>query len=143
MATNRETARDGVVTLLTAGLVGTGLPVKTVTGSKVTSLEGLTPLVFVRSTGTMRNQMPIAHPTFGLEVQVWVRQACTGWTSAQAADALDEIESLIAAIYEANRGTATWATLEYSAPSSVDEMDVGGTLYYREVNPTLIGLVKS
>lgn len=143
MATNRETVRDGVVALLEAGLVYAGSLVKTVTGTKVITLKGETPLVFVRSTSTMRNQAPIPHPTFGLEVQVWVRQAFTGWTSAQAADALDEIESRIATIFEANRGAADWATLEYSAASSVDEVEVEGLPHYVERIPTLVGLIKS
>lgn len=143
MSTSRETARDELVVLLTATLVGAGLPVKTVTGDKVKTLKGLTPLVFVRSTGTLRERLTFTLdvPTFSLEVQVWVRQACTGWTSAQATDTVDEIEALIAAVYEANRGTAYWAALEYAGPSFVDEVVVEGTLYYAEHIPTTVKLV--
>lgn len=145
MSTSRETARDELVVLLTAALVGVGLPVKTVTGSKVTTLKGVTPLVLVRSTGTLRERLTFQGdiPTFSLEVQVWVRQACTGWTSAQAADALDEIESLIAAVYETGRGTADWEALEYNGPSWVDEIDVEGILYYAEHISSTVKLSKS
>lgn len=145
MSTSRETARDALVILLESALVGTGLPVKTVTGSKVSSLEGLTPLVSVLSAGALRERETFRGdvPTFYLEVQVWVRQACTGWTNAQAEDALDEIEALIAGVYESNRGETNWEALEYSGPSSVVEMSVGGTPYYVERTPTIVKLSQS
>lgn len=144
MSTSRETVRDALVTLLTAALVGTGLPAKTVTGSKVTTLKGLTPLVAVLSAGTLRERLTFQGdiPTFYLEVQVWVRQACTGWTNAQAEDALDEIEALIAGVYQDNRGTAYWEVLEYNGPSSVVEMSIGGAAFYVERIPTIGKLVK-
>lgn len=146
MSTSRKAARDALVTLLTAALVDPGtLPVQTVTGSKVTSLEGLTPLVSVLSAGTLRERLTFQGdiPTFSLEVQVWVRQACTGWTNAQAEDALDEIEALIAGVYESNRGTANWEVLEYTGPSRVVEMAVAGNGYYVERIPSAVKLSKS
>lgn len=145
MSTSRETARDALVTLLTAALVGTGLPTKTVTGAKVTSLKGLTPLVSVLSAGTLRERVTFMGdmPTFYLEVQVWVRQACTGWTNAQAEDALDTIESLIAAVYQDNRGTANWAALEFNGASSIREVSVGGGPFYMERLPTLVKLTQA
>jgi hypothetical protein len=144
MSTSRETVRDALVTLLQAALVGDGLPVKTVTGSKVTDLSGLTPLVSVLSAGTLRERMTFMgdKPTFHLEVQVWVLQATTGWTNAQAEDALDKIEALIAGVYEDNRGGAAWEVLEYNGPTSVMEMAVAGVPYYVERIPTLVKLVK-
>lgn len=144
MSTSRETARDALVVDLTTALVGTGLPVKTVKGSKVTDLEGLTPLVSVLSAGTKRVRGTFTGdvPTFYLEIQVWVRQACTGWTNAQAEDALDEIEALIAAVYE-SRGQANWEALEYNGPSRVVEMAVAGNEYYVERIPTIAKLAKS
>lgn len=140
MSTSRETARDALVTLLTSALSET---VKTVTGSKVTNLQGLTPLVSVLSAGSFRERMTFMgdKPTFQLEVQVWVMQATTGWTNAQAEDALDAIEALIAATYESARGTATWEVIEYSAPSQVLEIAVAGIPYYMERIPTTVKLV--
>ncbi len=145
MSTSRETARDALVTLLTAALVGTGLPVKTVTGSKVTSLSGLTPLVSVLSAGTFREKMTYKGdmPTFGLEVQVWVLQETTGWTNAQAEDALDSIEALIAGVIQDNRGGDVWEALEYLNPSVVHEMEVSGTPCYMERIPLSVKLVKA
>lgn len=145
MTTSRQSGRDALVTLLTTNLVGAGLPVKTVTGSKVTSLKGLTPLVSVLSDGTMRERLTFMGdvPTFYLEVQVWVRQECTGWTNAQAEDALDAIEALIASVFENNRGTANWETLEYRKPSEVKEIPVAGLPCYVEVIPVTIRLAQS
>lgn len=144
-STSRETARDALVTLLTTALVGPGLPAKTVTGAKVTSLKGLTPLVSILSAGTLRERLTFQgdKPTFYLEVQVWVRQACTGWTNAQAEDALDTIESLIAAVIEGNRATAEWEALEYRAPSEVREVVVAGDPFYMERIPMLAKLARS
>ena len=145
MSTSRETARDELVTLLTVALVGAGLPAKTVAGSKVTSLTGLTPLVSVLSAGTERVRLTYMGdtPVFALEVQVWVLQETTGWTNAQAEDALDSIEALIAGVVESNRGGNVWEALEYQNPSVVHEMEVAGTPYYMERIPLLVKLVRS
>ena len=146
MSTSRKAARGALKTLLTAALVGVGLPVKTVVDSKVTDLSGLTPLVSVLSGGTLRDPLTFQgdHPTFGLEVQVWVLQEeSTGWTAAEAEDALDDIEALIAGVYESNRGTANWEILEYDGPSSIREMAVAGIPYFVERIPTTVRVAKT
>lgn len=145
MSTSRETARDALVTLLTAALVGVGLPVKTVTGSKVENLQGLTPLVSVLSAGTLRERLTFQgdSATFSLEVQTWVLQSVAGWTNAQAEDALDRIESLIAGVYEAARGTAVWEIIEYAGTTTVFEMAVAGIPYYLERIPSIVKLARS
>lgn len=144
MSTSRKVSRGALKDLLTTSLVGTGLPVKTVTDSKVTDLSGLTPLVSVLSGGTLREPLTFLgdHPTFGLEVQVWVLQEGTNWTTAEAEDALDDIEALIAGVYEANQGTANWEILQYDGPSSIREMAVGGVPYYVERIPTIAKLAQ-
>jgi len=145
MSTSRETVRDALVTLLTAGLVGTGLPCKTVTGSKPESLAGLTPLVSVLSAGSLRERMTFQgdRATFSLEVQVWVLQSVTGWTTAQAEDTLDRIESLIAGVYESARGGQYWETVEYAGETTVFEITVAGIPHYMERIPTTIKLIES
>lgn len=145
MSTSRKVARGALKDLLETALVGDGLPVKTVVDSKVTDLSGLTPLVSVLSGGSLREPLTFMgdHPTFGLEVQVWVLQEGTGWTTAEAEDALDDIEALIAGVYEANRGTANWETLEYDEPSSIIELAVAGVSYFMERIPTLVKLAKA
>ena len=145
MSTSRETARDALVTLLTTALVGVGLPVKTVTGSKVESLSGLTPLVSVLSAGSLRERLTFQgdSATFSFDVQTWVLQSVAGWTNAQAEDALDRIESIIAGVYEAARGTANWEVVEYAGPTTVLEISVAGIPYYMERTPTTVKLARS
>ena len=138
MSTSREQVRDQLVTLLSAALVGTGLPCKTVTGSKVDALTGLTPLVAVLSAGSEREPLTFRGdtPTFYLEVQVWVMQKTDTWTNAQAEDALDTIESIIASVYESNQ-------FEYAARTAVMEVAVSGVAYYLERIQTVVRLAYS
>lgn len=140
MASGRETARDALVTLLTTALVGAGLPVKTVSGSKLTSLEGVTPAVIVLSRGSIREAMTFAgdRGIFNFSVQTWVLQSGASWTYAQAEDALDDIESRIAAVYEANDRTANWEILQHDGPTTVAEVPVAGVPHYIENIPTQV-----
>lgn len=143
MATiSREVARDALVALLQAALVGAGLPVKTIQGSKATVLEALWPLITVESAGTQRvsfvfggNRVAAYH----FNVKVWVRQTATGWTTADAIDALDEIEAAIAAVYEDNKNTANWELLS-AGMTKVGEAAEDGTPYYMELIPTVMEL---
>jgi len=142
--TSREIARDALVTLFAAALVGDGLPCKTVTGSKVTTLQGLTPLVSVLSAGSIREPLTFQGDisTFYLEVHVWVLQATDGWTNAQAEDALDTIENIIAGVYADNRHTGNWETVMHDGRTTVLEFAVAGTPYYMEQIPTIVQLAK-
>jgi len=142
MSTSRETVRDALVALLSTALVGVGLPAKTVTGSKVEKLAGLTPLVSVLSTGSWRETLSFQgmKASFQLEIQAWVLQEATGWTNAQAEDALDSIESIVAGVIETSRGTDTWSVIEYSAPTMVIDMAVTGTPFFMERMPITVRL---
>ncbi len=143
--TSREEARDALVALFLTKLVGAGLPVKTVVGSKVTTLKGLCPLVAVLSAGTLRERATFmgTMPTVFLEVQVWMPQEQTGWTNAEAEDAMDEIEKLIAEVYQDNVGTANWSILENDGRSLVEEYAVDSLPYYMERIPTRVRLTKA
>jgi len=145
MATSREAARDALVTLLSAALVGTGKPVKTVSGSKVESLEGETPLVVVLSRGSERERLTFQgdRATFYMVIQTWVLQSASGWTQAQAEDAIDSIEALIAATLEANQGTANWEILAYDGQSTILEAGVAGVPFYVETTPIVARLARS
>jgi len=134
MATSRELVRDKLATLLAAALVGTGLPVKTVSASKVENLKGNTPLVVVLSGGSDRQRETFqgSRAAFRLMIQTWVRQTASGWTQAQAEDAMDTIESLIAGVVEENQGTDDWETLDYDGESTMFEASVAGVPYYVE-----------
>lgn len=145
MTTSRETIRDALVTLLESTLVGDGLPVKTVVGSKVSVLSGLTPLVSVLSAGTGRKRLRKGFPSFYLYILVWVEQAYPGWTNAQALDHLDTIEALISGAFTVNVGGANpWSLVEYSDRSTVIEVkDDGGVVYYVEEIPIVVSTTKA
>ena len=145
MATSRESGRDALVTLLGTALVGTGLPAKTVTGSKIETLQGATPIVAVLSAGSLRERLTYQghKATFYLEILVFVRQAQTGWTNAQAEDALDDIEVLIAGVLELNTATANWEMVDYNGQTTVYEIEVEGTKYYLERIPVVVRLARN
>jgi len=142
MSTSRETVRDALVALLTTALTGVA---KTVVGSKVESLKGLTPLVSVLPTGSTREALSFQGnvASFGLVVNVWVLQKDIGWTNAQAVDALDRIESIIAGVYETARGTGIWESIKYAGPTEAGEALVAGIEYYLERIPTIVVLAKN
>lgn len=142
MATNRETIRDALVTLLSAALVGAGKLAETCTGSKVTDLTAKTPLVAVFGRGSGRERPPFFEgvPTFYLEIQVLVRQAYTGWTNAEAEDRLDAIEAVIAGVILTNGVTANWRQIDYDGPSEMSEAKElsNGILYFLEKIPVVV-----
>lgn len=143
MATSRKTARDALKTLLDTALVGEDLPVKTVTEHKAESLEGETPLVVILSRGTTRERLTFQgdRATFKFLVQVWLLQESGDyWTQADAEDALDRIESLIADTFESNQQTDDWEILRYDGETRVFEAGVAGVPYYVESIPTEVRL---
>jgi len=146
MSTSRETVRDGLVALLAPALVGEGLPVKTVTGSKVLDMTGQI-LVMVLSKGSSRPAGTAMgnFADFALEIYVFVPQSGTDWTATQAEDTLDAIEALIAGVIEDNRRTDLWGYLMYDGDSRVGETDpaLEGTPYYIEVIPIMIKIFQS
>lgn len=146
MSTSRKAARDALVALLETALIGDGLPVKTVSGSKPHSLEGITPAVFVLSRGSQRNALTFAgnRALFSFAVQVWVLETMEGsWTRAQAEDALDAIEALIAGVVETYRANTNWDLLEYDEGSSIIEVSVAGVPYFWESIPVNVLLGRS
>jgi len=137
----RQTVRDALGVLLTANLIGPN-QAQTVTTSKLENMVGLAPVVLVESAGTDRTAITFEDdmPLFDLRVIIYVQQATTGWTNAQAMDAVDTIESLLADVIEANRCTCDWDYIRYNGPSEVDEITegTGGARYYREIVPIRI-----
>jgi hypothetical protein len=76
-------------------------------------------------------------------IQTWVLQSASGWTQAQAEDAVDSIEALIAATLEANQGTANWEILAYEGRSTILEAIVAGVPFYVETTPIVARLARS
>lgn len=143
MATiSREVARDALTALLEAARVGAELSVKTVLGSKATTLQGLWPLITVESAGTRRVSFVFGSnrvAAFLFKVKVWVRQSATGWTRAQALDRLDKIEAEIAAVYEDNKKTTNWELLSIGTTKVIEAAE-DGEPYYMEEIPTVMEL---
>lgn len=143
MTTNRETVRDALTTLLTAGLSGIA---QEVVGHKLSDPAGKTPMVAVLSTGTLRQRFTFqgTRPTFYLTVQVLVlAEDATGYTEADAEDKLDLLEKEIAGILESNWRTTNWQGLEQTGPSEVMDVSIGGHAYYLEVIPIAVEVGKS
>jgi hypothetical protein len=143
MATSRETARDALTTLLTAGLSGTA---QEVVGHRVSDPAGKTPVVAVLSGGTHRERLTFqgTRPTFYLTIQVLVlAEDATGYTEADAEDKLDALEAAIAGVLESNWRTTDWEALEQTDPSEVLDVAIGGHAYFLEVIPVAVRLAKS
>ncbi len=136
MAANRETVRDEVATLLGAALVGSGLPAQEVVNYRKGDLEGKSPVVQVSSYASDRSRMTAkgGRTTVYLLVAMFVLYALEdgSWTEAQAEDALDQIESLIAGVVQANQVTAYWGALDYDGRSERIDVAIGGQEYIVE-----------
>lgn len=147
MATqNRETARDALVTLLSAALTGAGNPCQAVIGHKpgADDIAGRSPLVSVQSAGTERLRFTAAgtRPNFYFQLDTWVLLKATGWTKANAEDTLDEIEQTIAQVVEDNQATANWGALDYDGRSTIMDVAFDGVPYIREVILIKVAVLK-
>ena len=131
----RETVRDALVVLLTAGMVGANRA-KTCVGYKLEDIVGYEPVVSVESAGTDRSRLTfgVDLPTFDFKVVIYTPMATTGWTNAQAMDMVDLLESLLADVIEANKCTTDWSFIEYTDTSEIEEITerTGGARYYQE-----------
>jgi len=120
---------------------------KTCVGHKMDSIEGQAPIIYVRSTGTLRTRESFTYdfPTFGFEVIIYVQQAKDAWTDAMACDRVDLLESLLAQVIETYRVDPTWILLEYGGESEVTEISLGtgGNRYYKECVPLVVKLGES
>lgn len=136
MAANREAVRDAFATLLQTALVGTGKPVQEVVNYRKGDLEGKSPVVQVSSYASNRSQMTArgGRTTVYLLVAIFVLYALEDgtWTEAQAEDALDQIESLIAEVVRSNQATANWGALDYESRSERVDAAIGGQEYIVE-----------
>lgn len=132
----RETARKTLAGLLAPALVGSGLPAQAVYDHQVGDFRGQTPIVIVTS-GPAHHQpngFGCERTRFQLIVFTFVAYAASGgWTEADAEDALDDIEALIAGVIAAYPRTAAWDKIEYAEPTNPDTVVIGGVEYRREM----------
>lgn len=136
MAANRETVRDALATLLQAALVGSGKPVQAVYNYRTGDFAGASPVVSVFSHGADRRRLTArgSRARFFLQVDIFVVYALEDgtWTEAQAEDALDAVELLIAGVVDANQVTAYWGALDYVMESTRYDVAIGGIEYIQE-----------
>lgn len=139
MSASREPVRKQFSTLLTAALVGEGKPAMAVYDHQVGDFDGNSPAVVVASGPVLRQRRtlgPCWHTTITLYVYVFVLYADeNGWTEANAEDALDAIEALIADTVLANEvAPGYWSKATYAdEPTQLDGVVVGGPEYRREL----------
>jgi len=146
MAANRETARDKVVALLLADLVGSGKPAAQGLGHKAgkSDFAAGTPLVCVLSGGTHRERMTRqgSRATFTLEIHTLVLAASTDgtWTEAMAEDRLDLIDATIAGTVDTFNNAEKTDTVQVIGlgDSEMGELAIGGEAYLEEITPCTV-----
>ena len=134
---SRKDARKHLAGQLKAQLVGTGLPAQAVYDYRVGDFQGQSPVVVVSSGGSLRERFSFqgTKPKHALTIHVFVLYADeTGaWTEADAEDALDDIEEIIANTLAANQKSSYWEAITPTAPSETSGVMVGGKEYRTEV----------
>jgi len=132
----RGAARVRLAQLLEAALVGDDKPAQAVFSYQVGDFAGQSPVVVVASgpADHQPNGFGCARASFQLLVFVFVAYAAAGgWTEADAEDALDDIEAIIAGVIEANGRSEAWDKIAYSGPTQPDPVVIGGVEYRREL----------
>ena len=133
----RGDARRKLADLLTAALVGNGLPAQAVYAWQVGDFAGQSPVVAVTSGPANHepNGFGCDKAVFQLFVYVFVAYAVpgAGWTEEHAEDALDDIEALIAETVAANSRTEAWTQIAYAGPTDPAAVVIGGVEYRREL----------
>ena len=132
----RKAARKRLAQLLTPALVGDGLPAQAVYDHQIGDFRGQTPVVAVTSGPANHepNGFGCSKAAFQLIVFAFVAYAADGgWTEADAEDALDDIEAMIAAVVGGNSRTDAWDKIGYNGPTNPDAVVIGGVEYRREL----------
>lgn len=136
MSSNRELVRDGLATLLTTALAGTGGIVQAVYNYRIGDFAGASPVVTVSNRGVLRQRGTFTgdRATVLLQVDVFVLYADgASWGEDEAEDRLDAIEQGIAGVINANQQTLAWVSIEQTEPSARVDVVIGGVDYIREV----------
>lgn len=144
-ATNRETVRDALATLLTSALTGAGKPGQAVYGYKVGDFQGQSPVTLVMSAGSQRSELTYSTEfdnMFYLVIENWVLYADTAgsWTEANAEDRLDLLEKSIADVFAANysHSSGTWDRISFDGRSQIIEVVQAGKAYLVEIIPVRV-----
>ena len=132
MASNRETVRDALATLISTAMVGTGKPVQAVYNYRPSEFGGQSPVVTVSSQGSERPRLSFAggQATHFLQVDVFVLyNDQASWTEDLAEDRLDLIESMLADIVDPRQRYSSWEAIGYEERSRRIAVVIGGVEY--------------
>lgn len=137
---NRKEIRDAFATLCDAAMTGTA--VEAVYGRSVGDFEGKSPVLIVTSRGGgMERVQKVGQGKYAVWVYltaftfVIYSDAASGWTEADAEDALDTVEKELADVLQDNIGRAaggSWDKAEFVGKTTVDGVNIGGHDYLRE-----------
>lgn len=139
MTVARSTVRKAFAALLQTALVGSGKPAQAVYDYQVGDFAGASPVVVVSSGPIQRliqNFGNCDHAVIVLNVHVFVlyADAASGWDEADAEDAVDSIEALIADTVINNQRNANWQSCAYAeGPTDLAGVVIGGQEYRREL----------
>ena len=144
--TNRTTIRSDIESILTAGLVGTGLPIQKVfdhlPSEFVDAGKTLHFTVCIVPSGTGREKQNAADEPdstfmFNLFVSILYSRDDDSWTEEDSADRLDLVEKMITDLFADNQ-TATRAYLR-DGQSSIELVgEEGGLAYWFETIPVRV-----
>lgn len=131
-AKNRKAARHLIGTGLTAKLVGSGLPCKTVFDYRG-NWEGQAPCLMVLTVSSDRAERFLGTGNLNSDFVfnlTWIvpdQDSAAGYTSAMSDDTLDDIEKLVSDWVADNNKSAEWSDLHRikGQPSSVDDFVKG------------------
>lgn len=140
--TNRETVRDELATTLSTALTGGGNAYQAVYGYLTGDFSGQSPVLVVASAGSDRPRMLarqkrasttlLAHFFFDLHTFVTREYASGTWTEQDAEDQLDLCEKELADAIDGNQVGTNYTGLDYTGPSRIEPVVVGGEPYWME-----------
>lgn len=139
MTASREPARKAFAALLSTALVGAGLPAQAVYDHLVSDFAGASPVVVVTSGPIQRRIESFGncyHIRLTLLVYVFVLYADGSgtWDAADAEDAADTIEALIAETVITHQHSDEWDNAAYDdTPTEPTVVEIGGLGYRREL----------
>jgi hypothetical protein len=146
---SREPARKHLADLLETALVGDGKPVDAVYPYQIGDFGNAFKVVTVTNGRTRRRVSSFSsewdtRPSFDVHVFVLYADPDTGWTEADAEDALDEIEAIVAEVVRTNLSApGYWNDMTYAEDidTQADGVEIGGVEYRREIIPITMQIV--
>jgi hypothetical protein len=140
MTTNRETARDYLVSLLTAACVGTGKPAQAIYGYLKGDLEGQSPVIVVASAGAeMEKRAVTSKQKNGFYYTIYTftlyAQDGTAWGEDDVEDTVDLLEKTIRETIAGNLSNDYWAFIEIEGRSTISSVMIAGEEYRMESIP--------